>query len=130
GAAAGQVFLSGDLLPFPIMRMQKPQVQLSIGAVSHAVTLISKPTEMAEAVAWLEQGIRSFVDPAFANARGAALSNQILLLPGGPGAVLFGPVPAVDTSSVLELDLVKSTPVRVRVNGAESIAETFVDLTL
>lgn len=129
GAAAAQVFLSGELLPFPLMRMPKPQVQLSIGAASHAVTLISKPTELVEAIAWLEQGIRLFVDPAFATARVAALGNQILLLPGAAGAVLFGPVPGVDTSSVFELDLVKSTAVRVRVNGAESIAETFVDLT-
>ena len=85
---------------------------------------------MAEAVVWLEQGIRFFAgDPAFANARTAALGNQILLLPGAAGAVLFGPVPPNDLSSVFELDLAKSTPVRVRVNGAESVAETFVDLT-
>jgi hypothetical protein len=129
GAAAAQVFLSGELLPFPLMRMLKPRVQLSIGAASHEVTLTAKPTELAEAVAWLEQGIRSFVDPAFASALVAALGNQILLLPGVAGGVSFGPVPAVDTSSAFELDLVKSTPVRVRVNGAESIAETFVDLT-
>lgn len=131
GAAAAQVFLSGELLPFPVMRMPKPQVQLTIGAISHPITLVGKPTELVEAVAWLEQGIRSFVgDPAFANARVAALDNQILLLPGAAGAVLFGAVPPTDTSSVFELDLARSTPVRVRVNGAESIAETFVDLTI
>lgn len=130
GAAAAQVFLSGELLPFPVIRMPKPQVQLTIGAISHPITLAGKPTEIAESVAWLEQGIRSFAgDPGFANARAAALGNQILLLPGAAGAVLFGPVPPNDISSVFELDLARSTPVRVRVNGAESVAETFVDLT-
>jgi hypothetical protein len=130
GASARQVLLSGELLPFPALRMPKPQVNLSIGATSHAISLAGKPTELAEAVAWLEQNIRSFPEAAFANARVAALGNQILLVPGGGGAVSFDPVPGVDTSSVFELDLSKSTSVRVRVNGAETIADTFVDLTL
>jgi hypothetical protein len=130
GAAAAQVFLSGELVPFPAMRMLKPQVQLTIGGVAHTITLLGKPTELAEVVSWLELGIRSFVaDPAFAGARVAALGNQVLLLPGAAGAVEFDAAPN-DASSVFELDLVKSTPVRVRVNGAESVAETFVDLTL
>jgi hypothetical protein len=130
GAAQAQVFLSGELLPFPTMRMPKPQVRLAIGATTHDIALPAKPTELAEVVSWLELGIRSFGgDPAFANAQVAALGNQVLLLPGAAGAVQFTAALPNDTSSVFELDLAKSTAVRVRVNGAESVAETFVDLT-
>lgn len=130
GASARQVFLSGELTPFPVMRTLKPQVRLTIGATVHPVPLVSKPTQLVEAVAWLEQGIRSFPEPEFANARTAALGNQILLLPGAPGAVSFDPALPDDPSSAFELDLAKNTAVRVRVNGAESVAETFVDLTV
>jgi hypothetical protein len=129
GAAQAQVFLSGELLPFPTMRMMKPQVRLTIGATTHDIALLGKPTELAEVISWLELGIRSFADPAFANARVAALGNQVLLLPGAAGAVQFTAASPNDTSSVFELDLAKSTAIRVRVNGAESVAETFVDLT-
>lgn len=131
GAVEAEVFLSGGLLPFPVMRMPKPQLQLDIGGVAHTLALLGKPTELAEVISWMELSIRSFAaDPAFANARVAALGSQVLLLPGAPGAVHFTPALPSDTSSVFELDLAKSTPVRVRLNGAESVAETFVDLTL
>jgi hypothetical protein len=130
GAAAAQVYLSGELAPFPVMQSAKPQVLLTIGGVSHMIALPGRTPELAEATAWLESGIRSFVgDAAFADARVAVLGRQMLLVPGAAGAVTFGPVPPDDPSTVFELELARQTPIRVRVNGAESVAEAFVDLT-
>jgi hypothetical protein len=126
--AAAQVFLSGELFPFPVMRAAKPQVRLDLGGAANPITLPARPTELAEAVAWLETAVRSFAAPAFANARVAALGQQILLIPGAAAAVTFGPVVGTDLSSVFELELAKATPIRVRVNGAESVAEVSVDL--
>jgi hypothetical protein len=130
GAATVSAYLSGELVPFPVMHSATPRLLLTIGAVSHAIALPARPTEMAEVVAWLENAIRSFAgDPAFAGARVAALGNQILLIPGGVGTVRFDPVLPDDPSSVFELELARAVPVRVRVNGAETIAEVTVDLT-
>ena len=129
GATSPQVYLSGQLSPFPAMAAPQPSLRLQIGAVTHDITLATRPTSLGEAVPLLEAAIRAFPEVEFAAARVAALDNQILLLPGAAGAVVFGPVPLGDQSSVTELELAAGTLVRVRVNGAESLNQIFVGLT-
>lgn len=129
-AATEQVYLSGALVPFPALTSAAPQVQLAIGGVTHSVALGGRPTSIAEAASLLEGGIVAFPEAEFANSRVAALGNQLVVLPGGPGAVVFDAVAGVDESSVVELQLSANVPVRVRVNGAEGLNEILVDMTV
>jgi hypothetical protein len=129
GATSPDVYLSGELEPFPVMAASQPRMQLTIGPVTHTVALLSRPATLEDAVSLLETAIRAFVEPEFANAREAQIGNQILLVPGAGGPVKFDQVPGGDQSSVVELELFAATPVRVRVNGAESLNEVSVNLT-
>jgi hypothetical protein len=125
-----QLYLSGELEPFPVMTADNPQVNLTIGGTTRAIALGSRPLSLAETVAQLETAIRSFVaDPAFAGARVVAADSQIALVPGAAGAVTFDQIAGVDQSTVGELELLQDTAVRVRVNGAESLQLLTVDLT-
>lgn len=125
-----QVYLSGELEPFPVMTADNPRVNLTIGVTTRTIALGARPASLAEAIVQLENAIRSFVaDVAFANARVVAADSQIALIPGAAGAVTFDPIPGVDESTVVELELFQDTPVRVRVNGAESLEVLTVDLT-
>jgi hypothetical protein len=125
-----QLYLSGELEPFPVMTADNPRLNLTIGGTTHTIALGSRPVSLAESIVQLETDIRAFVaDAAFANARVVAADSQIAVIPGGAGAITFDPVPGVDESSVVELELFQNTAVRVRVNGAESLEVLTVDLT-
>lgn len=129
GATTPQVYLSGSLDPFPVMAATQPKLRLTIGAVTHDVTLSTRPTSVTEAAPLLETAIQAFPEPEFANARVALLDQQLLLLPGAAGAVTFATIPGTDESSVVELELTGNTLVRVRVNGSESLNDMSVGLT-
>ncbi len=124
-----QLYLSGELEPFPVVTADNPRVNLTIGAVTHAIALGARPLSLAETVSQLETAIRAFADPAFANARVVAAEAQIALVPGAAGAVAFDKIAGVDESTAAEIGLVQDTAVRVRVNGAESLQVPAVDLT-
>jgi hypothetical protein len=126
-----QLYLSGELEPFPVMTADNPQISLTIGGTTRTITLGSRPLSLAEAAVRLETAIRTFVaDFAFANARVVAADAQIALIPGAAGAVTFDKLAGVDESTVVELELFQDTAVRVRVNGAESLQALTVDLTV
>jgi hypothetical protein len=125
-----QLYLSGELEPFPVMTADNPRVDLTIGATTRTIALGSRPASLGETVVQMETAIRSFLaDPAFANARVVAADSQIALIPGAAGPIAFDPIPGVDQSSVVELELFQDVAVRVRVNGAESLVPLMVDLT-
>lgn len=129
-ATTAEVYLSGGLVPFPTLTSTEPQVQLTIGGVAHTVALGGRPTSVAEAASMLEAGIVAFAEAVFADARVAALGNQLVVVPGAPAVVAFDAVVGIDESSVVELQLSPNVPVRVRVNGAEGLNEILVDLTV
>jgi len=129
GATTPKVYLSGDLDPFPVLSNPKPALRLTVGAVTHDVSLQNRPTSLEEAAAMLETSVRGFPEPEFAGARFAVLDRQVLFVPGAAGAVVFDKIPVTDPSSVVELGLFADTLVRVRVNGAESLDNLTVKLT-
>jgi hypothetical protein len=128
GAAAAQAYLSGALAPFPALTSAGPAVNLTMAAVTHTVTLASRPSTLAQAASLLQAAIQSFADPAFAGARVTILGDQLCLLPGAAGAIAFAVVPGVDETTLGELQLRGPYPVRVRVNGAESIDDVVLSL--
>jgi hypothetical protein len=128
-STAPDLYLSGELEPFPVMTAGNPRVSLTIGAVTGQIALGAKPLSLAETASRLETAIRAFGDPAFANARVVVADSQIALVPGAAGAITFDKIPGVDESTVVELELFQDAAVRVRVNGAESLQTVTVDLT-
>jgi len=129
GATTPQVYLSGSLDPFPVMAHAKPGMRLTVGGVTHDITIPTRPASLDEAAPLLEAAVNAFPEAAFAKGRFAVLDDQLLFLPGAAGAVVFDKIPAVDDASVVELGLFSDTLVRVRVNGSESLDQLFVKLT-
>lgn len=120
--AAVQAYLSGELMPFPTLTASQPAVRVTIGGVPHVATLATRPATLAGAVAKLEAAIQGAgSEPGFTGTRVTTLENQLLILPGAAGNVVFEGVAGIDEASVAELQLDVHYPVRVRVNGAESI---------
>ena len=125
-SSAAQVFLSGEVNPFTGLTATQPAVKVQIDAVTQdAVILAARPTTLANAATLLAAAIGGGV-------RATTLDNQLLLVPP-PGTAQFRFDPAtdpagnvIDSTTVTELQLHVRHPVRVRVNGAESID----DLTL
>jgi hypothetical protein len=121
GESLRAVYLGGALRPFPVVNASAPELRLTLAGTQHTVTLPTRPTAAAQAAALLEAAIRAAgPQPAFTGARVAVLGAQLLLLPGAAGAVQFD-AGVQDTATVAELQLRASYPVRVRVNGAESV---------
>jgi hypothetical protein len=123
GAATSQGYLSGELTPFPSLTSSNPAVRLTVGSTTSTVTLTSRPTTLANAASLLETDIRN---AGFSNARVTTLENQLLVMPGATGTVVFDQVTGIDEITVTELQL--WAPVRVRVNGAESIDEKYLGM--
>ena len=118
-----QGYLSGELAPFPSLISSNPALRLTVGSTTSTVTLTSRPTTLAYAASLLETDIQN---AGFSNARVTTLENQLLILPGATGTVVFDKVTGIDEITVTELQL--WAPVRVRVNGAESIDETYLGM--
>jgi hypothetical protein len=125
GGTTSQGHLSGELTPFPSLTSTNPAVRLTVGGTTGTVTLASRPATLANAASLLETAIRG---AGFSNARVTTLGNQLLILPFATGTVTFDGVPGTDETTVAELQLRTRYPVRVRVNGAESIDERGLEM--
>ena len=118
--------LSGPLSPFPALTAAQPQLAVTIGAESATVALPRRPVSPADAAALLQAGLRAHAAPGFATALVAVVDEQLLLVPGTDEALEVAA--GADATSPAELQLRASYPVRVRVEGAESIDATSVEL--
>src|SRR5215210_1594606 len=125
GGTTSQGYFSGELTPFPSLTSTNPAVRLTVGGTTGTVTLASRPATLANAASLLETAIRG---AGFSNARVTALGDQLLILPFATGTVTFDGVPGTDETTVVELQLRASYPVRVRVNGAESIDQRGLEM--
>jgi hypothetical protein len=130
GPQAIELFLSGELVPFPELTASGPRFRLTVGAVAHELALANRPASLGEAARLLETAIRTFPELPFAGARVATLSAQLAFhFPGAAPPIQFETIPDVDALSALELELVGRVRVRVRVNGAESLETVTINLT-
>jgi hypothetical protein len=124
GRTISQGYLSGELTPFPRLTSGSPEVTLTLGGKTNTVKLTTlaaaRPKTVSEAAPLLQTDIRS---AGFSNVQVTTLQNQLLILPGATGAVTFDKVSGIDETTVAELQLRARYPVRVRVNGAESVDE-------
>jgi hypothetical protein len=64
----------------------------------------------------------------FTQTRVAVLGSQLLIIPGGTEPANFEGVSSGDQTTIAELRLRARYPVRVRVNGAESIDQQSLEL--
>jgi hypothetical protein len=123
-------YLSGELAPFPAVTAAQPQMRVTIGTAARTVTLTPRPTTLADAATRLQSAI-TLPGPGgigFTEARVAVLGSQLLVVPGGPEPANFEGVSSGDQTTVAELRLRATFPVRVRVNGAESIDQQSLEL--
>jgi hypothetical protein len=129
GGTTSQGYLSGELSPFPRLTSSNPAVTLTLGGTTKTVTFTTlataRPKTVQEAVPLLHTDIRN---AGFSNVQVTTLGNQLLILPGATGTVTFDKVTGTDETTVAELQLRAMYPVRVRVNGAESIDEKDLEL--
>jgi hypothetical protein len=133
----GEAYLSGELAPFPALTAEQPSLGIIIGGGTlRTLTLTSRPTTLADAAHKLQEAIQTVGialptgDPdkeALSGTRVAALGNQLLILPGSSEQVNFD-VTGGDETTVAELQLRARYPVRVRVNGTESIDDEGVEM--
>jgi Pvc16 N-terminal domain len=119
--------LSGPLLPFPALTAAQPRLAITIGADSATVTLPRRPVTPADTAALLQAALRANAGPGFATALVAVVDEQLLVVPGTDAAVEVTAASA-DTTSPAELQLRGRYAVRIRVEGAESIDTTTVEL--
>ena len=131
GARFEEAYLSGELAPFPRLTAINPAVSLTLGSSPKTVLLTTlaaaSPLTVAEAASLLQEDI---VNAGFSNVRVTTLENQLLILPRTPGVTKFefDKVAGTDETTVAELQLSARYPVRVRVDGAESIDERDLEL--
>ena len=128
GAQSTSVYLSGSLAPFPVLTASQPQVTMKVAAITHTVPFASRPTTLEAAATILQAAIQGAgPENAFKKALVSSLEDQLLILPGAAGAVIFS-ASLADATTVNELQLVAHYMARVRVNGAESIDAVYVDM--
>jgi hypothetical protein len=97
-------------------------MKVTIGTAERTITLTPRPTTLADAATRLQSVMTQGpggVD--FTQALVAVLGSQLLIVPGGAGPANFEGVSSGDQTTVAELLLRARYPVRVRVNGAETI---------
>jgi hypothetical protein len=120
--------LSGSLLPFPALTAAQPQLAVTVGADSATVTLPRRPVTPQDAATLIEAELRSSAGPGLARATVAVVDDQLVLVPGTDAALEVAAVAGADATSLAELHLRARYPVRVRVDGAESIDAAAVEL--
>jgi hypothetical protein len=120
--------LSGPLSPFPALTAAQPRLNVTIGADSATLTLARRPVTPADAAALLQAGLRIHAAPGFATALVAVVDEQLLLVPGTDAALEVAAAVGADATSPAQLQLRVRYAVRVRVEGAESIDPTTVEL--
>lgn len=123
---AVHAYLSGVLDPFPVLTAQQPAVRLTIGSPPpQTVKLAQRPTTLAAAASMLAAAISALLPGAHVT----TLDSQLLILvPVSIQTLTFAPAPGADETTVAELQLRASYPVRVRVNRAENIETLSVEL--
>jgi hypothetical protein len=127
-AGATACFLSGELSPFPVLTSRNPQVVLRIGAASHVLTLAGRPASVEEAAALLSGALATVA--AMNGAVVTTLGSRVVVAPPGGIDIGFEPLAGAgaDVTTAAELRLAAKFPIRVRVNGAESIDDREVSL--
>src|SRR5215207_701923 len=126
---ATSALMSGELGSPPAISATVPQLRITIGAQPPLILTLSKPTTLAALAADLQTKINAGAAPEYAGARVAVSGNQLLVIPGTGGVVLFDAAPS-DATTVAELQLHARFAVRVRVNGAESVDPAVAELPL
>jgi hypothetical protein len=114
-------YFSGALEPFPKLTTTPGQLQVTFNS-TQTVTLAQRPTSTAEAAAILQNALRAAgggVD--FTQAEVLVVGSQLMIVPGQNTSITIDGISGGDLSTVAELQLRGSYPVRVRVNGAEGI---------
>ena len=110
------------------MTAAQPQLAVTIGAESATLALPRRPVSLTDAAALLEAELRARAASGFATALVAVVDEQLLLVPGTDAALEVAASTGADATSPAELQLRARYPVRVRVEGAESIDATSVEL--
>jgi hypothetical protein len=128
GASMRQVLLSGELDPFPAITSVQPQLSATIAGTTRAVSLASRPTTLGQAANLVQAAIQAAGGAAFASTRVATLGSQLIVVPGAAGVVRFEKAVGADELTVGQLQLRATYPVRVRVNGAQSIDDVAMEL--
>jgi hypothetical protein len=129
-AIARTGYASGELAPFPALSAASPQVSMTVSGVGGGTFTVAIPAAASvAALAPLLENVIQSVSPqtGFQDAHVIAVRDQLLVIPGNVGAATFAPATA-DPTTVVELQLVARYPIRVRVNGAESIDPMTVEL--
>jgi hypothetical protein len=125
GVATGRtVLLSGALSPFPALTNATPKLRLTLGATAYDLELGTAPTTLQEAATKLKAAL---VVAGVASPRVGLVESQLAVLVDDSGDVVFSPH-ADDATSVGQLQLRVALPLRVRVNGAESLDPVEVTL--
>lgn len=132
GGTESRAYLSGVLHPFPKLTSDQPAVKLSLDAVEHAITLSSRPAGIQEAAAVLAAAIQQAgAEPTFTQAKVTVLENQLLILLGEAQTAKFLEATRADQTkdpALKELQLFAQYPIRVRVNGAESLDSHYLEM--
>ena len=120
--------VSGDLSLLPALSAPVPRLEVRVGVRPPVVVELNRSGTVTDFAADLQAKIRAAsADPAYTGTRVLTIASQLLVIPGTADAVSFA-APAGDPTTVAELQLHALFPVRVRVNGAESIDPATVEL--
>jgi hypothetical protein len=120
--------LSGRLVPFPVLTAPRPRLGITIGGNTADVVLPRRPVTVADAATLLQAALRAGIGGGFTAALVAAIDEQLVLVPGNDAAVEVAAEATGDTATAAQLQLRARYPVRVRVDGAESIDPAAVEL--
>jgi hypothetical protein len=127
-AGGASAFVSGAHQAPPVLSAVSPRIRMSVGAQPPITVTVPRALSLEDLADQLQNAINSSGGgPAYSSAQVATTGAQLLVIPGIAGAVSFDPVPGDDTTSS-ELQLHARFSVRVRVNGAESLDDAFVEL--
>jgi hypothetical protein len=134
GLAAAQspgrdsALVSGVVGSPPPLSAPSPRVSLTVGGQPAVTVPVARKMSLTALADDLQAAIRAAAAaPEYVNATVLAPASQLLFIPGAAGIVTFAPAPGDDTT-VAELQLHARFAVRVRVNGAESIDDAFIEL--
>jgi uncharacterized protein DUF4255 len=125
---AATALVSGSLASPPLITALARQVQLTIGAQPPITVPVPAASSLAALADALQTTITGIGGPAeYLNAQVAVTGDQLLVIPGAAGAVVFDATPS-DSTTVGQLQLHARFAVRVRVNNAESVDPVSVEL--
>ena len=116
-----KAYFSGALDPFPAITNVPGQLRVTFNT-AQTVTLNTRPISLADAAATLQAAIRAAGGGiSFTQADVLVVGAQLMIVPGQNTSITIDGVSGGDMTTVTELQLRGSYPVRVRVSGAEGI---------